>query len=182
MPKPTEDTMAKNDPAPDAPKTGDDQPKAEAKPTLNERFERECQTREQWLNDVRKRASEQGAKLLPEEWLEVVFPGEVMPNGALRRQGGHDAARHGAAAALHGWAVDAHHAPQGGRLRLTREDYESALKAAAGKGESVEKLRTEPTPHSPRHPGKRKAAGPPKPHEPALSKWPAKLRELAGVK
>lgn len=38
--------------------------------------------------------------------------------------------RHRAAAALHGWAEDAHHAPDDEhRLRLTRAEYEAALKA-----------------------------------------------------
>jgi len=174
--------MPKHDPASSAPPGGSppDAPKqAEAKPAAAKLPEQ--QTREEWLADVRKRAAAKDAKLLPEEWLEVAFPGTLLPNGRVKREGGHAAAKHGAAKNLHGWDVDAYHAPPQGRLRLSREDYEAALKATRGKATVVEKQRTEPG-RAPSHPGKRKAAGPPAPHGPALSPWPAKLRELAGVK
>jgi len=61
---------------------------------------------------------------------------------------------HMAAAALHGWGDDAHHAPisrnpdgsiaQDGRLRLTRYEYEAALKAVGDCDE-----RGIPRPHLP---------------------------------
>ncbi len=172
------DPKPPSDPKPDAPKgktPKDEKPKTpltESTPHVPE-----LQTREQWVAAVRARAMDPKAKLLPEEWFEIFFPGSAMPNGAIKREGGHKAAQHGAAKAIHGWDVEARHCPVGDRLRLSKADYTAALKATTGKATKVEKERTEPV-GTPRHPGKRTAAGPPEPHPAALSEWPAKLREL----
>lgn len=61
-------------------------------------------------------------KRSPDKWAEELFPkserGRIHP----------DLWKHGAAQALHGWVLHAHHA--GEPIQLTRSDYEKALSAA----------------------------------------------------
>lgn len=74
-------------------------------------------------------AEETDAKLLPEEWRELDCPvQDVNQFGGVKREGGHAYAIHLAAAALHGWDLDAYHG-QGQRLTLTRAQYDAALRA-----------------------------------------------------
>lgn len=62
-------------------------------------------------------------KRTPDAWAREYFPASDRgrPHPALWR--------HAGAAALHQWALEAHHA--GKPLELTRADYEAALEAAA---------------------------------------------------
>ena len=133
-------------------------------------------TREAKRTRLLAEAAKPDAKLLPEEWGEVCFPTlGVMPTGAVKRAGGHDSARHFAASALHGWDVDAYHQQDlTKRLRLTRKDYDAALKAPGGTPRKVEieRKRVDGTVV--------KSIGyEPVPHAAALSEWPAKLKQLA---
>ena len=69
-------------------------------------------------------------KKLPEEWATEL--GHVLPGPTRRGPESPESyfdTDHAVASALHGWALDAHHY-QGDRLRLSRSDYEAALKAA----------------------------------------------------
>lgn len=65
---------------------------------------------------------EADGKATPNEWRGAMFP--VSERGVPH----HDSWQHGAAAALHGWDLHRHHT--GTEMRLSRQDYESALKAA----------------------------------------------------
>ena len=58
----------------------------------------------------------------PGQWAAILFP--ASERGRLHA----DAWKHGAAEGLHGWMTHEHHA--GAPIELTREDYESALRAA----------------------------------------------------
>jgi hypothetical protein len=82
---------------------------------------------------LRTRVAKEGGslKLLPEEWRELDCPVQnVNQFGGVKREGGHAYAVHLAAAALHGWDLDAYHG-QGQRLTLTRAQYDAALRAVA---------------------------------------------------
>jgi hypothetical protein len=57
------------------------------------------------------------------EWRSLLF--QPSPRGRLHPQ----LWRHGAADALHQWALHQHHT--GAEMRLTRDDYEAALAAAS---------------------------------------------------
>jgi len=71
-------------------------------------------------------------KRTPEDWARELFP--TGDRGFQHR----DAYKHGAASALHQWDAFAYHTGQ--PLRLSREDYEAALKAATTL-EQVERTR-----------------------------------------
>ena len=58
----------------------------------------------------------------PAQWRDVIFP----PGSGGRPH--EDAWKHGAAGSLHGWELHRFHT--GEDLKLSREDYEAALKAA----------------------------------------------------
>ena len=166
--------MALQKPAPKGTKKADEQPKPKAKGPTKTPEQLSAEAR---LAKLRVEAEKPDAKLLPEEWLEVVYPVELItPRGDVRRKGGHEAAKHAAAAALHGWDVEAYHQQdKTKRARLSRADYEAALLAPDNLQPQTRK-RTRPDGTE-----VKRVIHEPVPHKAALSEWPAKLRQIAGI-